>query len=78
MTGFVKLLAVVPLACVVVLTFTDAPVVVKVATRAVTFVPKGTVTAILVSVITPTATGLVKLKAVISFAGLAATVTVTM
>ena len=55
----------------------DEPVVVKVATSAVTFVPKGTVTAMLVPVITPVAAGVVKLKAVISFAGFRATVTVT-
>ena len=70
-------MAVVPLTCNVAPTLTDEPVVVKVATSAVTFVPIGTVTAILVPVITPTAAGVVKLKAVISFAGFKATVTVT-
>ena len=43
--------------------------------REVTSVPNGTVTAISVPVITPTPSG--KLKETISFAGLAATVTVT-
>ena len=71
-TGLVKLFGVVPLTCVVAPTRTDAPVVVKLATSAVTFVPNGTVTAILVPVITPTADGLVKLNAVISLAGFAA------
>ena len=55
----------------------DEPVVVKVATSAVTFVPNGTVTAILVPVITPVAAGVVKLKAVISLAVLGLNVTVT-
>ena len=70
-------MAVVPLTCGVTPTFTDEPVVVKVATSAVTFVPKGTVTAMLVPVITPVAAGVVKPKAVISFAGFGPNVTVT-
>ena len=74
----VKLFDVVPLACGVTPTFTDEPVVVKVATSALTFVPKGTVTVILVPLITPIAAGVVKPKAVISlFAGFTAIVTVT-
>jgi hypothetical protein len=45
--------------------------------RPVTAVPYGTVTAIVVPVIVPVTARLVKLKAVIVFAGLAAMVTVT-
>ena len=73
----VKLFAVTPLTCGVALTATELPVVVKVATSAVTSVPNGTVTAISVPVITPATAGLVKPKAVISLAELAAIVTVT-
>jgi len=72
-TGFEKSLAVVPLGCAVPLTLTYAQVVVKVATRAVTSVPKGTVRAISVPLIVPVTSleraGLSaaeKLKAVIS------------
>ena len=72
-----KLLAVTPLVCAVPPADTDAPVVVKVATSPFRFVPKGTVTEIFVPVITPVADRLAKLKAVIAFAGLGATVTVT-
>ena len=72
-----KSFGVVPLTCGVTPTLTDEPVVVKVATRAVTFVPNGTVTAILVPEITPVAAGVVKLKAVISFVVLGLNVTVT-
>ena len=70
-------MAVVPLTCGVTPTLTDDPEVVKVATSAVTFVPKGTVTAILVPVITPVVAGVVKLKAVISLAVFELNVTVT-
>ena len=63
-TGFVKLFAVVPLVCVVAPTATEAPVVVNEATRAVTSVPFGTVTAMLVPEITPVPSG--KLKTVIA------------
>ena len=54
-TGLVKLFAVVLLVWSVVPTFTLAPVVVNVATRAVTFVPNGMVTAMVfaVSLIVP-------------------------
>src|SRR5512143_1265860 len=68
MTGLVKLFAVVPLTCVVPPTATLAPVVVNVATNAVTSVPKGTVTAMLVPLITPAAAGLVNENAVMAFA----------
>jgi hypothetical protein len=44
-TGAVKLLGVVPLVCTAAPTLTLAPVVVNVATRVVTSVPNGTVTA---------------------------------
>lgn len=78
-TAFVKSFAVVPLVCVVAPTLTlDKAEFVNEATNAVTLVPKGTVIAIFVPVITPVAEGEEKLKAVISFAVLAGvTVTVT-
>ena len=74
MTGLLKLLAVVPLVCVTAPTLTDAPVVVKVATRAVRSVPNGTVTAIVLplSLTVPLPS---MVKAVIALAGLAATLT---
>ena len=62
-------------------TVTDAPVVVKVATRAVTLVPDGTVRAMVcaVSLMVPVTAGdsPEKLKAVMALAELRATVTVT-
>ena len=70
--------AVVPLTCAVPLILTDAPVVVKLATSAVTFVAYGTVTATvfaLSSIAVLVDVG--KVKAVIALAGLAATLTVT-
>jgi hypothetical protein len=56
-----------------------APVCVIVGTRAITFVPYGTVTAMVCvdSVITPVAAGEAKLNAVIALAVFVATVTVT-
>ena len=65
-----KLLGVVPLVCTAVPTFTDAPVETNVATRAVTSVPEGTVSATVFedSVIVALAAGLVKLKVVRAFA----------
>jgi hypothetical protein len=68
-TGTVKSLTVAPFTCTVEPTFTAAPVVVKLATRAVTLVPKGTVTPMRVPTMVPTAAGETMLKAVISFAG---------
>jgi hypothetical protein len=65
----VKLLAVVPLTWGVPPTATEAPVVVKVATRAVTLVPKGTVSAMVEgvpSVMTLLTAGDTKLKAVMA------------
>ena len=72
-------MAVVPLVCTAVPTFTEAPVEANVATRAVTSVAEGTVkaTVFVDSVIVPVTAGLVKLNAVRAFAVLAATVTVT-
>ena len=72
-------MGVVPLVCTTVPTLTDAPVETKVATKAVTFVPKGTVSATVFadSVIVPLTAGLAKVKLVKAFAGLATTVTVT-
>ena len=82
-----KLLAVTPLTCRAAPTLTEAPVVVKVATRAVRLVPAGTVRAIVwaASLTVPTTGGARpwKLKAVMALAALgvgpgpAATVTVT-
>jgi hypothetical protein len=56
-----------------------APVCVIVGVKAITFVPYGTVTLIvrLASFTIPVTAGLAKLKPVISFAGFAATLTVT-
>ena len=71
-TGPPKLLAVVPLTCIVLPTLTDAPVVVKVAAKAVTSVPNGTVAEIVVPLMVPAtvderaALASVKLNAVIS------------
>ncbi|MNR48583.1 hypothetical protein D3C85_1678340 [compost metagenome] len=72
-TGLVKFCAV-PLAGEIL-----APEWAMVGTSAVTLVPYGTVTAMVlfVSLTVPVADGLAKLKAVIALAGLAATVTVT-
>ena len=79
-TGPVKLLAVVPLVCVVVPTLTEAPVEAKVAIKAITSVPKGTVktTVFADSLIVAVTAGLVKLKAVNAFAVFETIVTVTM
>jgi len=66
----VKSLAVTPLVWIVEPIFTETPVVVKFATKAVTLVPNGTVTAIAVPVMVPVDAGLVKENAVISFVGL--------
>ena len=55
MSGLVKLLAVVPLTWAAPPTLTDAPVVVKLATRLVRFVAGGTVTAISAPLMTPAA-----------------------
>ncbi len=75
-TGFVKSLAVEPLVCVVEPTLTDAPVVVKVATRCLTSVPEGTVTEMVCASwsMAPRTTGFSewKLKAVIALAELGA------
>jgi hypothetical protein len=70
MTGLVKSLAVAPLVWTVEPTFIEAPVVVKLATKAVTFVPNGTVTAMPVPAMVPVDAGLVSENAVIAFAEL--------
>ena len=69
-TGLVKSFGVVPLTCTIFPTFTAAPVVVNVAIRAVTSVPYGTVTEMVLafSSMTPVADGLVNEKAVMAFA----------
>lgn len=67
-TGLEKSFAVVPLTWTVEPTLTEAPVVVKLATRAFTAVPVGTVTAMLVPLIEPVAEGEAKPKEVIAFA----------
>jgi hypothetical protein len=74
-TGFVKSFAVTPFTCVMPFTVTDDPVVVYTAISDAAFVPFGTVTDILVPEITPLLPA--RLNAVIAFASLAATVTVT-
>jgi hypothetical protein len=68
-----------PLVWTVEPTLTEVPVVVKFATKAVTFVLYGTVTAIecVASVIVPVAGGETMLKAVIALLEAGATVTVT-
>ncbi len=73
----VKSFGVVPLTWTVAPTFTEAPVVVKLAWRAVTAVPKGTETKMAVPVMVPAAAGETMLNAVMSLAGLSRTVTVT-
>jgi hypothetical protein len=66
----VKSFGVFPLACAALPTFTPAPVVVKVAIKAVTFVPNGTVTAMVFafSSMVPVAAGLVSENAVMALA----------
>src|SRR5258708_28497515 len=68
-TGPVKLLGVVPLTCTVDPTDTLAPLVLKVATKAVTSVPHGILTVMVFafSSITPEAAGLANEKEVIAF-----------
>jgi len=80
-TLFEKLLAVTPLACNVLPTETDLPVVVKVATKAVTFVSDGTVAVIFVPLIVAVISderavlvSSVKPKSVIALASMAAVV----
>jgi hypothetical protein len=68
-TGFVKSFGVTPLVCTVAPTITLAPFVLNAAISAVTFVPYGTVTAMVFAVplIVPAAGGLAKAKAVMAF-----------
>jgi hypothetical protein len=68
--GLLRLFAVVPLTCTVEPTLTLEPVVVNVATNAITFVPYGTVTAMVFafSSIAPVAAGLTNEKAVMALA----------
>ena len=83
MTGLLKSLAVVPLICSVLPTAADNPEMVKVAAKAVMSVPKGTVAAMAVPLISAVTVDVraslasVKLNAVMSLVSFAAMVTIT-